>query len=352
MKTVTVHASKDYEIRIGSGLIGTLSSPQPVFDNAASAAIISDDIVFPLYGEALQRALEAAGLTVFSFVFPHGEKEKTLSTYARALNFLAERRLSRKDLVFALGGGVAGDLAGFVAATYLRGIRYVQVPTTLLAAVDSSVGGKTAVDLEAGKNLAGAFHQPSLVVCDTDVFQTLPEEQWQSGAAETVKYGLFGNAAFYRSLRETPIRDQLEAVIGTAVTMKRDIVERDEFETGERMLLNYGHTFGHAVERLSGYTLLHGQAVAIGMASIARAAAAYGYCSRETALETEDILRRYGLPTELPFTASEMSEAMKSDKKADGGMYRLIVPEAIGACRIISVPAGEIEGWLTAGGAK
>ena len=241
-------------------------------------------------------------------------------------------------MLVALGGGVTGDLTGFAAATYQRGIDFVQIPTTLLAMVDSSVGGKTAVDLESGKNQVGAFYQPAVVLCDPDTLKTLPEEEYRCGSAEVLKYGVLGNAAFFESLRRCPIREQEETVIETCVGMKRDIVQEDEYDRGLRQLLNLGHTFGHAVEACSGFTLTHGQGVAIGMAMIARAAAAKGSASRET---WSGCWRcgSIGLPTETDFSLKELAAAMALDKKAKGSTMHLVVPEAIGRCRILAVPA-------------
>ena len=218
--------------------------------------------------------------------------------------------------------------------------------------VDSSVGGKTAVDLPGGKNQAGAFYQPSLVLCDPAVLDTLPEEEFRCGCAEIIKYGLLGNEPFFRSLQRTPIRDQLETVITTCVQMKRDVVAADEFDRGERQKLNLGHSFGHAVEQCSGFTLLHGQAVAIGMAAITRAAFARGICSRETLEDVLSILRAYDLPTETSYPLDELARAALSDKKMAGGTMHLIVPEAVGRCRIQAIPAGELRDWMASGGLK
>ena len=350
MTTIRIDASRAYDVRIGRGLLDTLGDAVRSVTKADTAALISDDAVFALYGERALRSLEGAGLRAVSFVFPHGEQQKTLATFGQALNFLCEHRLTRSDVVVALGGGVVGDLAGFTAACYQRGIRYVQVPTTLLAMVDSSVGGKTAVDLEAGKNQAGAFWQPSLVLCDPETLSTLPEEEFRCGCAEVIKYGVLGNEPFFRSLQERPVRGQLERVIETCVAMKRDLVAADEFDRGARRLLNLGHSFGHAVEACSGFSILHGQGVAIGMAIVARAAVRRGFCSEETAREIIETLRACGLPTETEFPAEALLAAAGSDKKMEGGTMHLVIPEAIGKCRIEAVPAEALRGWLADGG--
>lgn len=219
-----------------------------------------------LYAARLEASLTRAGFRVVTFTYPGGEHCKTLATYTALLDFLAAHRLSRSDLIVALGGGVTGDLAGFAAATYQRGIPFVQVPTTLLAAVDSSVGGKTAVNLDSGKNQVGCFYQPSLVLCDPDTLRTLPPEEYRNGCAEVIKYAVLRSAPFFDELRAQPVSAQVGHVIATCVGMKRDLVVADEFDRGSRQLLNLGHTFGHAVEACSGYTVPHGCGVAIGMA--------------------------------------------------------------------------------------
>ena len=282
MKTVSVHASRSYEIRIGRGLLQEAGEQIRAVTDAKKVMLVSDDAVWPLYGGAVRRSLETAGLTVCSFVFPHGESSKCACTYLELLDALCAQQLTRKDAIAVLGGGVAGDLAGFAASTYLRGIGFIQIPTTLLAMVDSSVGGKTAIDLPAGKNLAGTFYQPWLVLCDPDCLTTLPEDIFRDGCAEVIKYAVLGNAPFFDDLRAGSAHAQLEHIIETCVTMKRDIVAQDEFDRGQRQLLNLGHTFGHGIEACSGFAVSHGSAVAIGMAMMVRAAAASARKRRAT----------------------------------------------------------------------
>ena len=269
-----------------------------------------------------------------------------------ALDALCAQQLTRKDAIAALGGGVAGDLAGFAASTYLRGIGFIQIPTTLLAMVDSSVGGKTAIDLPAGKNLAGTFYQPWLVLCDPDCLTTLPEDIFRDGCAEVIKYAVLGNAPFFDDLRAGSAHAQLEHIIETCVTMKRDIVAQDEFDRGQRQLLNLGHTFGHGIEACSGFAVSHGSAVAIGMAMMVRAAAAFGLCTEKTRDTVVDILRQYDLPVDCAFRAEDMLPTILHDKKAAGDTINLIVPTAVGQCRIVKTPASEIMDWLLAGGAR
>lgn len=352
MNTIHIAASREYDVLIGHGLLDELGTLAAGGVDAKTAAIVSDDSVFALYGKRAAAALERAGLRVVSFVFPHGESSKNLSVYGQVLNFLCENRVSRTDVVVALGGGVVGDLAGFAAATYLRGIRFIQVPTTLLAMVDSSVGGKTAIDLPAGKNLAGTFYQPWLVLCDPDCLTTLPEEIFRDGCAEVIKYAVLGNAPFFDDLRAGSAHAQLEHIIETCVTMKRDIVAQDEFDRGQRQLLNLGHTFGHGIEACSGFAVSHGSAVAIGMAMMVRAAAAFGLCKEETRDAVVELLRQYDLPVDCAFRAEDMLLTVLHDKKAAGDTINLIVPTAVGQCRIVKTPASEIMDWLRAGGAR
>ncbi len=352
MNTVHVSASGSYDIVIGQGLLPSIGERMKAFDKAQKITIVSDDNVYPLYGDVVKASLESAGYEVSVFVFPHGERSKCLTTYGELLEFMDEKHLSRSDMIAALGGGVTGDLAGFAAATYQRGIRFVQIPTSLLAMVDSSVGGKTAVDLSHSKNQVGCFWQPSLVLIDTDTLQTLPEAEYRCGCAEIIKYGILGNRTLFDEIRAVPVRDQAEHVITVCVSMKRDTVEQDEFDRGERMKLNLGHTLGHVAEALSDFTTLHGQAVAMGMAAITRIAFKQGICSEETLTETLDILEAYGLPTDMPYTADQMVDIMLTDKKVAGGTLRVIIPEKIGYCRIDSVPASELKSWLTSGGIR
>ena len=314
--------------------------------------LVSDDAVWPLYGGAVRRSLETAGLTVCSFVFPHGESSKCACTYLELLDALCAQQLTRKDAIAALGGGVAGDLAGFAASTYLRGIGFIQIPTTLLAAVDSSVGGKTAVDLPTGKNQAGSFYQPCIVICDPNTLETLPEEQYRCGCAEIIKYSMLGNAAFFEELYKTPVREQYEHVIEVCVQMKRDIVGADEYDLGRRRTLNLGHTFGHAVEQCSDFSLLHGEAVAIGMATVTRAAVKRGICGEETLARLLDILHRYGLPTETGYELDKLYEAELVDKKISGGKMHLIVPEKIGQVRMETIPVEALRDWMQDGGIR
>ena len=350
MKRISIPVSRPYEVCIEEGCLAALGAHLLTLHKQCTVAVISDDTVMPLYGETVCESLRESGFTVVRCAIPSGESAKNLVTYGEVLTFLAQNRLNRGDLLLALGGGVVGDLTGFVAATYQRGIDYVQVPTTLLSAVDSSVGGKTAVDLSVGKNLVGAFHQPILVWCDPTTLTTLPASVFRDGCAEVIKYGLLGDSEFFRYLRDNCHNLDLTAVIARCVEMKRDIVCEDEYDKGLRQLLNLGHTFGHAIESVSDYSIPHGHCVAMGMAMICRAAAAQGLCSSAAAQEVTDLLTLYGLPTESPYGLAELSSAVLSDKKIVGSAISLVVPREVGRCELRKVPATELHSWLAAGG--
>ena len=349
MKTVSVAASRPYDILIGSGLLAGIGQLVASLGNASKITIVSDSNVFPIYGEVVTSRLSASGFDCNFFVFPAGEERKNAGTYLSLLNHLAQQKLSRSDLILALGGGVVGDLAGFAAGTYLRGIRYIQVPTTLLAAVDSSVGGKTAIDLPAGKNLAGCFWQPSLVVCDTDCLNTLPEDIFRDGCAEVIKYAVLFDPELFAHLQQHRLQFDREWVIERCVQWKRDIVAQDEFDTGARMLLNFGHTLGHAVESLSNYQISHGKAVAIGMSLICRACAKAYICDTEIRDRILALLALFGLPCSATYTPEKLFSAACADKKRNGGVIHLIVPQSIGTCVIRPTPICELQSLIEAG---
>lgn len=349
MNTVTVTASQTYDVIIGCSLLKNAASYLLQVHGLCTAVIISDSNVWPLYGESLRENLELAGYQVCHYVFPAGEASKTSETFLSIVNFLAENHITRSDVLLALGGGVTGDMAGFAAATYLRGIDYIQIPTTLLSMVDSSVGGKTAVDLPAGKNLLGAFHQPRLVLCDTDTLQSLPEDIFRDGCAEVIKYGILYDEKLFRHLLDYGIHFDREYVITRCVELKRDVVAQDEFDTGERQKLNLGHTVGHSVEALSNFEISHGKAVAIGMAIISGSACSRGLCSEKLRNTVTDILKKFNLPCSTGFTAQQLFMNALSDKKRSGKSVNLIVPEAIGNCKIYPVQVSELQSFIEAG---
>ena len=342
MKLVEVKASGSYCVKIGHGLLDTLGTELAALAKG-NVLVVTDTNVAPHYLERTENTLKNAGFSVISEIIPEGEPSKNLVNYEKLLRRMAAARLTRADTVVALGGGVTGDLAGFAAASYLRGIRLVQVPTTLLAMVDSSVGGKTAVDLPEGKNLVGAFHQPALVLCDLDTLDTLPQAVFREGCAEVIKTAILFDRPLFEDLKRDGLNFNRESVIARCVEHKRDIVAEDEFETGSRKLLNLGHTLGHAVEKCSGYAVAHGAAVAIGTAAMARA-----FC-REDGEEIHAVLQKFGLPLTTEFTPEELAEAALADKKRQGDTVTLVVPTAVGKCELCRLPVSELQSVFEAG---
>ena len=349
MTTVQVKASRSYEVKIGRGLLETLGHEAAGLVKGRSAAIVSDTNVAPLYLDRVKTSLEKAGFRTCAFVFPAGESSKNGETYLNLLEFLAENQITRSDTLVALGGGVVGDLTGFAAATFLRGVDFIQLPTTLLAAVDASVGGKTAIDLKNGKNLAGAFYQPRLVLCDLDTLDTLPDDSFADGCAEVIKYGMIGDENLLDLLGQKHFRDDPEEVVARCIASKRDLVEADEFDTGARQLLNLGHTIGHGIEACSGYGISHGKAVAMGMTIITRAAIAQGMCPADSLSKLQKLLKQYGLPDATEYSAADLYEKTLSDKKRTGGTISLVVPIAWGRSVLHKVPVGDLLNWIEKG---
>jgi 3-dehydroquinate synthase len=324
--------SKEYEVIIDSGLLASVGiKTATVCKDAEKIMLVTDDNVDKLYADKVEESLKSAGFAVTKFVFSHGEKMKNTSVYITLLNELGKANLTRTDAVCALGGGVVGDLAGFAAATYLRGVRFVQVPTTLLAMVDSSIGGKTGLNLSSGKNQVGAFYQPDLVLCDYETLETLPEEVFRDGCAEMIKHATIADAELFDMLMQ-PKQPQIEDIIARNITIKRDIVAQDEKDTGIRQLLNFGHTIGHGIEKHSNYTISHGSAVAIGMVIASLGACRLHLCSESCHARIAAAVKRYSLPAKTDITPEELIEAAFSDKKRTGNKITLIVPEKIGKC--------------------
>lgn len=347
MKVVRVNAGKPYEVLVARGFLDQVGRLIRTKVDPCRVCIVSDDIVAPLYGERVRTSLEQAGFTVCEYDIPNGEASKTLDTYAKLLSFLAANRMSRKDIIVALGGGVVGDIAGFAAASYMRGIRFVQIPTTLLAAVDSSVGGKTAVDLPEGKNLVGAFLQPTLVLCDADTLATLPEAQLKCGIAESIKYGILNDRLLFDEIAGGEY--DLEDVIAKCVEYKAAYVEQDERDTGVRQMLNLGHTVGHAIEQCADFSVLHGQAVAIGTVVLTRAAQKLGLAEAGTLETILEAYQKLGLPTECGFSAAQLIDAAMNDKKRVGGEITLVVPRSVGNCVLHKLKAEMLEGFIQIG---
>lgn len=349
MTVIEVNTGKPYHVEIGHGLLRQLGEKVTALGKVNKVCVVSESTVWPLYGAEADLSLHDAGFETCSFVFPAGEQQKNGTVFLELLNFLAEQHLTRSDLIVALGGGVVGDLAGFAASAFLRGIRFVQMPTTLLAAVDSSVGGKTAIDLPCGKNLAGAFYQPSLVLCDLDTLDSLPEDIFRDGCAEVIKTAILFDEPLFMELVKDGMDFDRESVIAACVAHKRDVVNADEFDRGIRQKLNLGHTVGHSVEALSNFTLSHGKAVAIGTCIAARASANLGICDWGASARIQWLFRQFGLPIQIHYSSDELMLPALSDKKRSGGTVNLIVPEAIGRCVIRPTPVAELQAFIQAG---
>ncbi len=332
--------SRSYPIKISSGLLSRLGSECARLKLGRRCAVITDKNVGQRYARAALKSLSASGFEPILVTVPAGEKSKRVAMVEYCYDALATHRLERKSFIVALGGGVVGDLAGFVAATYLRGIPFVQVPTTLLSQVDSSVGGKTGVNLKSGKNLVGAFYQPRLVLCDLETLMTLPEREYISGLAEVIKYGIIYDSILFAQLeRNLPAllkRDAstLRDVVARCCEIKADVVGQDETESGLRAILNFGHTLGHAIENSSGYgKYLHGEAISIGQAAAAKLShTVLGLTTRDVE-RIEQLFVRAGLPVKIKLDSARLKKlfaAMKLDKKVSGGEVKFVLAEKIG----------------------
>lgn len=347
MATINVNASRSYAVKIEEGLLGRVGEECAAVLGGKNILLLTDTTVAALYLDTAKASLEAAGFAVTTYTVIPGETSKSTETYLRIVSFLAARRFTRSDAIVALGGGVVGDLGGFCAATYLRGIGFVQIPTTLLACVDSSVGGKTAVNLPEGKNLLGAFYQPWAVLCDPTLLKTLPPEIYADGMAEVIKYGVIRDRELFEALEADALSDG--EIIACCVAIKRDVVETDEHDRGCRALLNYGHTIGHAVEHCSDFAISHGSAVAIGMATIARAMVAFGTMASEEAERVIALLAKTGLPTTCEYGAVALYEAALSDKKRANDTLALITAPMIGEAQVSNIPVKTLLEYIEKG---
>ena len=349
IQTIPVRTEPAYEVVIGGGVLRGCGAYLRKLLGLCHVAVITDSNVAPLYLGTVSTALRDAGFAVSSCVFPAGEAHKNVSTLSDILEFLAEERLNRGDCVVALGGGVVGDMSGFAAGCYLRGIRYVQMPTTMLSAVDSSVGGKTAIDLKAGKNLAGLFQQPAAVLCDTDCLASLSADVFADGAAEAIKTGVLCDESLFERFENGTLTADPAEVIARCVAYKAGVVERDEKEQGERRLLNLGHTVAHAIEKCSGYAVPHGHAVAAGLAIIARGAERLGWTEKGVAERIAACLAKNGLPVSTEYAPEELARAASADKKRSGSDITLVIPQRIGACALKKVPTADLLPIIRAG---
>ncbi len=331
MKTLTVCLNQSYDIHIGKGLFENCGAYLQPICKGNRIFIISDSNVFPLYGKIVESSLCAAGFHVHHFIFPAGEQSKRFETINEIVCAMAECGMTRTDTVAALGGGVTGDMAGFAAAIYMRGIDFVQLSTSLLSDIDSSVGGKTGCDLAKGKNLIGSFHQPHLVLIDTGALQTLDPHFFADGMGEAIKYALIRSPQLFQQLSQGSVLDMLEDLIYTCVAIKKDIVEKDEFEKGDRKLLNFGHTLGHAIEQYYNYeTYTHGEAVAIGMVMITKAAEKNGLAVCGLTDQIINLLQSYHLPTACNADLQKLLQICLSDKKRRADHLDLVIVPKIG----------------------
>lgn len=343
MKSLKVNVGKGYEILIEKGIISSSGDYIKEISRAKKVCLISDTNVYPIYKDKVIKSLEENGFKVIKYVFEAGESSKTIQTVTKMVEFMAENALTRNDLVVALGGGVCGDMAGFAASIYLRGIEFVQIPTSLLAQVDSSVGGKTAVDLPQGKNLCGAFHQPCLVLIDPDTLKTLTPKYFSDGMAEAIKMGCIKSASLFEKIEKEDAKEIIEDIIYECVSLKATVVENDEKEKGERALLNFGHTAGHAIEKLHNFTTIsHGEAVGIGMVIVTKASEANGITEKGTADRIIKVLEKYNLKTEDTNSLKDIITAMNSDKKRTGTAINFILLYSIGESFINPINNEEI----------
>lgn len=353
MPMITVPlGERTYPIHIGSGMLDCLGAITLEALGEISVAVVTDDNVAPLYLARAVASLENAGLRVCSITLPHGEQTKCLDQLTKLYTFLCDSRITRRDAVIALGGGVIGDLTGLAAATYLRGVHFVQVPTTLLAQVDSSVGGKVAVDLPQGKNLVGAFYQPDFVLVDPDTLNTLTDEYWRDGLGEVVKYGCIGDGELFALLEQcapggrAALMAQIDEILRRCIQAKADVVAQDERDTGLRMTLNFGHTIAHSVETCQHYEgLRHGEAVALGMHLMTRLSEEKGLTAPGTSDRLDALLCQLSMPMTLPALNREaVISAMFMDKKFSGKVLRTIVLNHIGKCFIHSTDVSFFDG--------
>ena len=341
---INVNASRNYDIEISRNTLAKIGEEILALKKVCNVCIVSDDTVYGLYGEIVFKSLKDAGFNPCVYTFEHGEKSKNLNTYTNILEYLASNSFKRGDLIVALGGGVVGDLAGFVASTYMRGIDFVQVPTTLLAMIDSSVGGKTAVDLPNGKNLVGSFYQPIKVIIDLKTLDTLPCSEYKNGMGEGIKYAMLMDGELESIVTEgVTCSSNIDKFVELCIRYKKYIVEEDEKESNLRRLLNLGHTFAHAIEKLSDYTIPHGVAVAQGLKIISDISIKQGKLAPVAYDKLSLLLDRYDMHIDREFSIDEMLEVIKLDKKAEGEYVNVVMPYAFGDCKIEKIKIEDLK---------
>jgi len=343
MQIVNVKCSRDYKVIVEKGIFRDLLK----YANN-KICIVTDENVYSLYGIKLKEKINYTKKDVLIFVVKPGETSKSGKIYLELLEYLANNRFTRSDTLVAFGGGVVGDLTGFVASTYLRGIEFIQVPTTVLAATDSSVGGKTAINLNSGKNLAGTFYQPKIVLIDPDFFLTLPKDIKRDGFAEIIKYGVINKPELLNYLMDAEDLDY-ERIIKTSLESKAELIEIDEYDKGSRMLLNLGHTFGHGIEIASDYKCSHGESVAMGINIVSKASMIKGILKEDEYYKIKNILIKFGFDLQVKYDFSKLYEIMELDKKRSNGIINLIIPYKIGDTRIVEINMEELKEYLKIG---
>jgi len=343
-----------YQVLIADGLLSCLGAELQSLVKIGRIAVVTNPKIDRLYGARVRKSLEEVGYEPLMVPLPSGERYKTLRSISRIYDALIQNRFERSDSLIALGGGVIGDMGGFAAATFLRGISYIQCPTTVVAQVDASIGGKTGVDHPRGKNLVGAFHQPRLVCTDPSSLKTLSKREYRAGLAEVVKYGVISDADFFAYLEENSAAilsldsEKIGYCISRSARLKAEVVQSDEHESGRRKILNYGHTFGHAIETLTGYSQYrHGEAVAVGMVAAGELSVELGFLGEQVVQRQITLLKALGLPTEMPnLDPEEILNVMASDKKVSGGEIYFVLPEKIGAVRLMPVEGKQLRLFL------
>ena len=357
MTKLMINTSSPYRVHMDRGLMDHMGALvcEDVLEGKSGdrhICIVADAFTHEKFSHRVESSMREKGFTVHKTVFPRGEDAKTMGNLERLLEYLADEGFSRSDMLLALGGGTIGDLAGFAAASYLRGVKYIQVPTTLLAAVDSSVGGKTAVNLSRGKNLAGALWQPSLVVLDFDTLDTLPRDQILCGMAEVIKSAVIGDPVLFEYIYNDDEKDRdvfMRECVEAAVKVKARLVEGDERDNGRRQLLNLGHTMAHAMELCSDYSLSHGMAVAVGMRACARAALKMGWSRTDCFTPLDRLLKKTSYDLSCPYSPAQLAQAALSDKKRRGHTITLSVPIEIGRCDLVKLPVDRLEEFFAIG---
>lgn len=348
MEDVFVCSKNSYNIIVGENLLKNTGYliKKNINNFGSNIAIITDRLVFKIYGEILRKSLVKCGFSVFIFTIPNKESSKNFSTLLGIYNFLAQRYITKKDVIIALGGGVVGDVSGFVACTYLRGIRYINIPTTLLSQVDSSIGGKNGVNLSDYKNLIGTIYSPSLIICDISLIKTLTEKVFLSGLGEVIKYAAIFSKELFNILCSQDIYSNIKDVIVRCIKIKKNVVQIDEFEKNIRTKLNFGHTVGHALERYYSNRISHGEAVCVGMCYITEKSFKAGITSFYSFLKLKSLIKKYKLPTSLKFNFEDVFNNILKDKKIFGNVIKICVIKKIGHSTILTMPVLKFRRFL------